>query len=452
MRNKLYCSRLGRLLTIVLLLALLNGCSLEFAAVDALIRAPKMRGRYAALESAFEASVGSNVKLKSPRSGEYRTAYVLYDYDADMTDEVLVFYTSAQDEMTVRIHFLDYVDGEWISVADETGRESEVQEVQFRDLDGNNTPEIIIIYNKKNSNRILSVYTVSTATTEKTFSVTSIAAIQCSNYLLIDMDADGVQEIVYTTFETAAESGLQIPHVKVLGNDRSDSDSQYSVLASFAIMNDVTAFVALTSDKLKEQTRVYIDCMCGSETAYMTQVVTWNPEKGYHLLIDEQIMSQAFVVNRFNRIVTSDVDADGLAEIPEESEIPLTETVGLPADVHVFLLQRRYYKVDADGNHTQAYIFYIDPLNEYRLDLLPLGLYDRISVTYEHDIRNSRFYLYDAQTQSRGEELFCVRVELTASGGLACYFDVTQAGSEMGLTGDTVLSSISLTSNETEVK
>ena len=120
-------------LSILMFLLFVGGCSFDFVSVDNLMRAPKLTGIYGELEQAFEASVGDAITLQSPRSGSYRTAFVLHDIDGDFVDEALVFYTLNSDASTVHIHFLDYVNDEWISAGDETGSEREIHELLFKD-------------------------------------------------------------------------------------------------------------------------------------------------------------------------------------------------------------------------------------------------------------------------------------------------------------------------------
>lgn len=450
LKNKLSYLRFT-LPAVLFVLILLNGCSLDFDAVDNLIRAPKLTGRYAAIESVFEKAVGSNVKLKSPRSGAYRTAYVLYDYDADLVEEAIVFYSSETDEMTVRIHFLDYLNGEWVSAADEAGKESEIHEVQFQDLNGDNCPEILIVYNKKNSNRILSVYNVRSKSNTTLPEVLSLATVQCANYRCLDMNADGSQEILYTVFETSAETGLQIPFVKVLSKDDNGEQLQYSVAASFAIDAEISSFEAITSDSLKEQTRAYVDCRYADDISYLTQIITWTPEKGYYMYVNEELMLQPYITTRLNRVFTADADADGVAELPDDSELPLSSAENMPADTVYLPIQRRYYRCDTDGLLTEAYCYYLDPLQEYKLNLTTLSLQDRLSVTCDYAERKTRFYEYDPIAEDRGEELFSIRVETTGSGALACYCEVAPYGEELGFKSDEVLSAISLNTKETEV-
>ncbi len=435
----------------MLVIITFTGCDLGFDAVDNLIRAPKLTGRYAAIESAFEASVGTNIKLKSPHSGAYKTAYVIYDYDADLVEEAMVFYTSATDEMTVRIHFLDYINGKWVASTDEAGKDSEINEIQFRDLDGDQAPEIIITYNTKKSNKIMSIYKVKNENKNALSTVVSMATVQYSHYMCLDMNADGCTEILYTAYESTSDSTSIVPYVRILGKEENDDELQYAIIASFALDSEIATFQSLCSDTLKDQTRVYIDCLYDDVSTYVTQVVTWNPETGYYLYVNNDTLNNSYVTNRIGSVFSADIDSDGIVEIPSESEVPLAEVLNAPADTVVKLLIRQYFRCDADAALDEVYAFFIDPLGAYNLDLKRLELQDRVSVAYEFNNRTAHFYEYRYADEQRGEKLFSVRVESTASGGLACYCDVTEYGESQGLLSDDILTSIRLSISETEV-
>ena len=69
------------------------GCSVfNVFSVDSLIKAPRLTGDNAEIQKAFESAVGSEVSLVRPVAGEYRSAYVLHDYDGDGVNEAIVFY------------------------------------------------------------------------------------------------------------------------------------------------------------------------------------------------------------------------------------------------------------------------------------------------------------------------------------------------------------------------
>ena len=54
--------------------------------------------------------MGSNITLKYPKNGEYRSAYVIANIDDEPTDEAMVFYeytSNGSEEDGLRVNILD---------------------------------------------------------------------------------------------------------------------------------------------------------------------------------------------------------------------------------------------------------------------------------------------------------------------------------------------------------
>ena len=72
------------IVVITVIAAAFAGCSVfNVFSVDSLIKAPRLTGENAEIQKAFESAVGKDAVLVRPVSGEYRSAYVLRDYDGD---------------------------------------------------------------------------------------------------------------------------------------------------------------------------------------------------------------------------------------------------------------------------------------------------------------------------------------------------------------------------------
>ena len=70
----------------------MTGCSALNFSVEGLINAPKLTSEQSEIHQALIESVGSNITLKYPKNGEYRSAYVIANIDDEPTDEAMVFY------------------------------------------------------------------------------------------------------------------------------------------------------------------------------------------------------------------------------------------------------------------------------------------------------------------------------------------------------------------------
>ena len=64
--------------------------------------------------TALQASIGKNITLKYPRTGDFTSAFLIANIDEESTQEAIVFYEAADTvnaTMTLRINVLDQNDG-----------------------------------------------------------------------------------------------------------------------------------------------------------------------------------------------------------------------------------------------------------------------------------------------------------------------------------------------------
>ena len=138
-------------ITVVMLL-LCSGCSLNFFSVESLMSPPAQSGRNGEVEAAFKKLMSEKtVQLRSPASGEYQTAFVLFDVNHDGSEEAIVFYTDSSIDASVRMAFLECINDTWMISADIKGAGSSVYDVTFSDLDNifSKSPPFLSTYLQK---------------------------------------------------------------------------------------------------------------------------------------------------------------------------------------------------------------------------------------------------------------------------------------------------------------
>lgn len=435
-------------LSILMFLLFVGGCSFDFVSVDNLMRAPKLTGIYGELEQAFEASVGDAITLQSPRSGSYRTAFVLHDIDGDFVDEALVFYTLNSDASTVHIHFLDYVNDEWISAGDETGSEREIHELLFKDLDGDRTQEIIVNFSTKGGNKLMSVYGIDSRNAA-VFSVSPLATVQYQSYMMIDLDRDSTDEIFYTVFEVSAESGVSVPYARVLKYSNGTDGPRMEPAVSLPLQSGISAFSAITADFTERVSRVYLDCLYVNADTMITEVIAWTPDSGYMLLMHKQDENAILKTSRPVNLYTEDIDNDNMMEIPGEYELPCSEILNVAEGMQYKSIGRNYYKLQSDGSMLLYKADYADPAGRYLFDLLSIGYYGKICTVYDCLSESTAFYIYDSVNKKRAEHLFTLQLKVV-NGDYTAYYDIGEVGAKNGFTPALIGKSITIL--DTDVK
>lgn len=341
---------------LLLLTALMCGCSMNVS-VENLLTPPKLTEEQSEIYRALINSVGSDVKLKYPKSGDFRSAFVLYDIDNEPGDEALVFYENQSvqsGESSLRLKILDMSDGEWTAVYDLACVGSEVESISFAKLGSTSTVDIIVRYTMLNQ-------------TEKSFSVLNYidgvpVELYASSYScleVIDLNSDGQDELV----SVVTDKVNQISTAMMFTN----GDDGFSKLSEAVLGGAAADYLSVTKGLLSEGvSALFLDYSKGSGQ-YGTDVLYCY---GNRLISPDSIgsVSGSSLISRFTNdymaeISCSDIDGDGFIEIPSTTPLPGYETLTRPEQ----LCAVQWYTV-TDNNYTLEYYSYYS--SKYRFALL----------------------------------------------------------------------------------
>ncbi|MDD3692639.1 MAG: VCBS repeat-containing protein [Oscillospiraceae bacterium] len=139
---------------------MLTGCSIGMD-VEALLRPPRPAGEQQKIQQALDEYINSTQQknapgapggyvLKYPNSGEYRSAFVIKDLDNDGVDEAIVFYRRGIEGSKINLNFLRKLETGWQSVCDIEGASTNIERVQFADLDSDGILEVLTGWNMDN--------------------------------------------------------------------------------------------------------------------------------------------------------------------------------------------------------------------------------------------------------------------------------------------------------------
>ncbi|MGN1120100.1 MAG: hypothetical protein ACI4Q4_07060, partial [Oscillospiraceae bacterium] len=298
-------------------------------------------------------SVGTNVKLKYPRSGDYRSAFVLENIDDEPDNEAMVFYESqsAQSgESLLRLKVLDKYDGEWRSVYDLACVGSEVDSVSFANLGSSDSVDIIVRYSMLNQ-------------TEKSFSVLNyrdgvpveLLASSYSCLEVFDLNSDGEDEL----FAVVTDKANQVSNAILYSN----SENGFERLSEITLGGGAVDYVSVVTGQISENTNaVFLDYSRGSGQ-YGTDVVYCygsrmvNPDSSGTENPSTQI--SRFTNDYLSEIHCFDIDNDGYVEIPGTAPLPGYETLTRPEQ----LCAVTWYTVIDDNITPEHYGYYSSKYN-----------------------------------------------------------------------------------------
>ncbi len=378
------------------------GCSLS-ASVENLLSPPKLTEEQNEIYQELINSVGRNVKLKYPRSGDYRSAFVLKNIDDEPGDEALVFYESndiRSGESSLRLKFLDKTDDGWEAVYDLACAGNEIDSVVFTSLgnDGarafsdnvsaNETepaecPVIILSYNLLNR-------------TDKSFSVLKYkdkrpVELMSSTYSCMsvsDMDSDGQNELVVVSVNRELKSAVASMYT--------DNGEGLELLSNTPLYGGAADYLRVTEGLLNEGTpALFLDyskgggqsgtdvLYCYGSRLFCPDSIGGNPAAG---IISRQVN------NYMAEIYSFDINKDGFTEIPSTIPLPGYEILTKPEQ----LCAVQWYTVQNDNFTPKAYSYFS---GTYSFALLfPNRWMGVVSAVADFTNNDIIFIAYDPQT------------------------------------------------------
>ena len=388
---------------VVILLLTTTGCSLNFFSTETLLKPPALSGKSGEVQEAFNKLMsGKTFLLKTPSKGEHKSSFVLFDIDGDNEEEAIVFYTDSSTDTTVRIAILDCVNDKWILANDIKGAGSDVYDVAFQDLNGDVLPEIIISWSLFDTKltKVLTVYRVVKAN-NNSFNVEALANEYFSSKALLDLNTDGINDLVLVYLDDAGE--VQNSYFRAFSVSESGAIVKFSEIL---LDSSITSVSALLSDELVTKsstyTRVFIDCL-KSDTSIFTEVIIWDVKSSK---ASRQITEPAKNTLRSSKILSCDIDKDGNIEVPVNTKFFMNEkdsSVVLSGVVYNFTMVE--WKNVAGDNSAETVKTIYNPIHSY-LFLFPWG--EDVTVSFNKIENQTNFCIWNTNTKEVEDILFSI--------------------------------------------
>ena len=337
-----------------------SGCTFNNVGIEGLLQSPTISEEQSKIYEALTKSVGEEIQLKYPLSGENRSAFIVENIDSDIMDEAIVFYkkkSTATNEAGLRINVLDYVDDKWQSVYDSPALAEEVDKVIISTIGTTKETYIIVGYGTK-------------AVIDKKFVIYKYSegilySVYEDNYTMLevlDMDRDGAKEIV-NIYRSSLDQGFYAQVSKIFD---SDGDKVMSVKLSA----DIASFSSIKVGKIGDDIdALYIDAI-KSDGSMITEVVGMVDNKLINFITDSEMSLKTVRPWGYD---SYDLNKDGIVEIPSTKPFIGYEDV---SNIKNLTLQTQWKIVDKNGNVKTKLSSYYSKSNSY-VFILP-GSWDKL--------------------------------------------------------------------------
>ena len=303
----------------------LTGCTSPNFSVEGLVDAPKLTEEQSQIHEALTKSVGSNITLKYPRNGDYRSAYVIANIDSEPDNEAIVFYEykETNKEKGMKINILDTdEDGEWFSVKEVSGAGTDVDKVIVSQLGSGSDTNVVIGYmNQSADEKTMEVYSYKDDDFKK------IGTDTYSVLEAMDFDNNGRNDLVAIQKTVNAETEKITAKASLLKLEKGEIKREMTI----DMLDNVESYVKVTRGLLADgRHALFIDGSTSdgniqTELLYYRYSTLQNPVQQRK----EKLLS-ACTGNLDFRGTCMDIDGDGVVEIPSVKPMPGYENVETP--------------------------------------------------------------------------------------------------------------------------
>jgi hypothetical protein len=373
---------------------MLTGCEFSPTSIDTMIHPPKLSQEQTQIYSALKSAVNGDIDMVYPKTGDYRSAFVVKNLDGEESEEAVVFYKETSATSSVRFTILDQENDQWYSVCDATSTNAtDVEKIAF--IQGEHRVYLVIGFNQTGVNeKTLSIYEYANQNLNLIFSES------CANFEVYDINDDGQNEIITLVntlvTETQRQTKARMYTIK----------SGKCTLKSETLMDDEsTAYVNLYKGKLNDgSAALYLDAQKGTDF-YGTEILT---AQGSNLenITNEKGLNQ--MTKRAQGLSCTEME-EGVYAIPQLHMLSgYSQTV--PSEQPYWI---DWYEYDVEKEtFRKTDTTYSNYSLGYSFEIPERWMNQEQQVTMKRDTANNEivFFIYNGDIQNESETLLKVKI------------------------------------------
>lgn len=325
----------GAALALAGLLLGTSGCGVGFTLdPQELYRLPKLPAEYTELDKQLSELIAAGAEYAPPTSGANIQSVQLTDLNGDGREEAVAFLRVASDEKPLKIYIFTPEEQTYRQTAVIEGTGTGFYSISYTDLDGDGCTELLVGWKVSAELQALSVYSLSSGEPQE---------LMRSNYVkyaVTNLDQDQKKELVV-----------------IRSDDEGNGTADYYRWQEAGFTAQSSARISCTMAQLSQQGRVSSGMLSDGAAALFVTGVADSSQAITDVLVERMgeltnvmlsdITGVSSAVYAYQTLYPSDINGDGITELPWQELPAATEEGVRPVSVNPYIQWRTY---DSEGN------------------------------------------------------------------------------------------------------
>lgn len=281
-----------------LILLFLSGCTYQMG--DGLLSLPKLPQEYVELQKLYDQILDTGATYVSAKTGSNRQSVQLADLDADGENEVISFFKKPDGAFSVYVHKKN--GKSYSEIGNILGVGKNIKSVEYINISATGEKALMLSWEvEEMSQAALSVYTLSNGV------IKNVLDLQNLGYFVVDIDMDAKEDILAIYRNSEEKTNIAEMY--------SFSGTECAMVAQTQMSIESDKIVNITSGMTASGKKgVFIDSST-IDSEYVTDILVYSNGVLSNESIDNESGS-ANITKRHINIFSSDIDGDGIIEIP----------------------------------------------------------------------------------------------------------------------------------------
>jgi len=298
---------------ILLLPLALSGCMLS-ASADDLYALPKLPQEYEALSVRLTELTAAGAEYAPPQTGGNLPPVQMVDLNGDGLDEALAFFRVSSEERPLKIYIFRAVGDAYEQAAVISGSGTSIHSIRYVDMDGDGVQEIIVSWSVSAEVQALAVYML------EDLEPVQMMSSSYARYEVVDLDGDEEYELVVLRSDEA-ESGVSLADYY----DWDSGNNSIQLQSTARLSVSVAALQSMQVGALQEGEKAVF--VTGREYGVdeasnaITDILVYRQQALTNIVLSSNtgVSTQIF---RYLNLLPADINGDGATEVPMPSQLP----------------------------------------------------------------------------------------------------------------------------------